>query len=322
MPYCKFCGKKLEDNENCSCPDALKEAGIVTENEISDAVEAAPDVSEAPEDTADTGEELSEKAEAVMDKAKDKVSGAEDSVSEVLDSARKSISDLGNELHITKDAPKAAAPDYRTFRKGMTIICILLVLLVLLLALIISMLGGSYRKAVNDLVRGVNTCNSELVLRSVFPADYLDAVKEDVSDEDEDWDYIIDDFNEVIESIQESAEDEYFGRSPKLSIKITERDKVSSRTRKKIAEHFDDLDCDISRMYKLKTEITVRGKDASESAKVNLYAVKPKGGRWVVYADEKAAERIEDIPAAYQDEMSGSIEEIMSDYEETFEWFQ
>lgn len=323
MPYCKYCGKKLEDNENCSCPDALRDAGIMPDNNADDpkAEETAPEGSAAPDNASASGEELSEKAEAIVEKAKDKVSGAADSVSEVLDNARESISGLGKELHINNDV-KAPAPDERTFKKGMTIICILIVLLILLLALIFSMLGGSYRKAVNDLVKGVNTCNSELVLRSVFPDDYLDSVKEDMDDDDEEWDYVIDDLNDFLESVQEAAEDDYFGKSPKLSIKITERDKVTSRTRKKITEHFEDLDCDVSKMYKLKTEITVSGKDSSESAKANLYAVKPKGGRWVVYADEKAMERIEDGFKKPVSRMQESMESIMEDFSETFEWFE
>lgn len=318
MPYCKYCGKKLEGGEKCSCPEASEKNNTLAgaADEIKEAA------SEKIENISDNAAGLKNESEKLSDNAKEIISDTADAAEDVLHNAQESISQLGDELRQMKADIRIPAPDEKTFRKGISLICFLIAVLILLIALLISALGGSCRKAVNDLVKGVNTCNSELVLRSVYPADYLKALKDDVSDEDDDWNYITDDLDEMIESVQELAEDEYFGRNPKLSIKILERDSVSSRTRRNIEEYFDDKDAEVSKVYKLRTQIKIQGKDASESAKVNLYAVKIRNSRWIVYADDKAKERISDGFGKPLKKMDSGIDDILSDYSETLDWFR
>lgn len=317
MPYCKYCGKKLEDEEKCSCP----EASAKNEHLANADAEIKDSASDTIETISENAAELSDQGKELISNAKERISDTSDSIEEVLHEAQDSIDQLGNELHQVRADIKIPVPDERTFRKGLTLVCIIIAVAILLLAMLIASIGGSYRKAVNDLVKGVNTCNSELVLRSVYPADYLKSLKEDIADKDDDWDYITDDINEIIESVQELAEDEYFGKDPKLSIKIIERDTVSSRTQRNIEEYFDDLDAEVSKIYKIKTQIKVQGKEASETAKVNLFAVKIKKDRWVIYADDKAKDRISDEFSKPLKKIGKGIEDILDDYDETLEWF-
>ena len=173
-------------------------------------------------------------------------------------------------------------------KKQLIVIGISAVAVIVVLCLIISSIGGGYKDPINDLVKGFNKNDMETMLEATMPKDAIKELKDDIEDEDEDWKDVIDEANDYIEEAKEDLEDDY-GKNVKLSVKFLDKKDVKKSDMKKLKERYDDYyDAEIKKAYKVKIEMTLKGKDDKDTEKGWLYVVNVKGDGWKVstYGDE------------------------------------
>ena len=252
MAFCKYCGNKLEDGELCTCEEAVAEARKAAEAASGSAQDAAEPAVVGVPDSAKTG------AEAPGYPAP--------------------ASDMG--------AAEVKADD-STFKKGIGLLAAAAAIIILIIILLASLLGGSYKTPLKKAVKGINKCDTELIMSAVLTDDQIEEIKEEAEDADEDYKDMIKDFDKLLEDATEVLEDEYFGKHMKVSYKITDKEKVSKKKElREIEDYYEDNDEEVKKAYKLKIELTVEGKDEEVESKLSVYSVKLKGGDWVLYADE------------------------------------
>ena len=236
MAFCKYCGNKLEDGELCTCEEAVAEARKAAEAASGSAQDAAEPAVVGVPDSAKTG------AEAPGYSAP--------------------ASDMG--------AAEVKADD-STFKKGIGLLAAAAAIIILIIILLASLLGGSYKTPLKKAVKGINKCDTELIMSAVLTDDQIEEIKEEAEDADEDYKDMIKDFDKLLE----------------VSYKITDKEKVSKKKElREIEEYYEDNDEEVKKAYKLKIELTVEGKDEEVESKLSVYSVKLKGGDWVLYADE------------------------------------
>lgn len=229
MAFCKYCGKRLEENEVCNCR--------TTNNSYT------PDIS----------------------------------------------MDYENQDTITPPAPSKKLP----VKKLLLIPAILLV--IILIASGISYSANSYRRPVKNIVKGINKNDIELILEQIMTEEELEEFKEDaVNDSDEDWDDFCDDTEEGMEELKEYIEDD-FGKHFKVSAKIINSKDAKKREVKNLEKSYQamNMDVDIKKAYKLKTELTFKGKSDKKSMKLWVYSVKLKDEGWKLMLDDEAMEDFE-----------------------------
>lgn len=154
--------------------------------------------------------------------------------------------------------------------------------------LLTSTLGGGYKKPVNDLVDSLNKGDSAKMFSAVIPDSKIKEMKKELKDSKFDWDDLMDEIDDGLENVMEDLEDEY-GKNVKFSVKFLDKKKVKGDELEEIEELYDEtFDAEISKVYKVKTEITIKGKKDKDSEKSWLYVAKVKGDDWKVttYNDE------------------------------------
>ncbi|MBQ8959620.1 MAG: hypothetical protein IJ071_00130 [Ruminococcus sp.] len=323
MPFCKFCGNKLEDGELCTCEEAVAEAKKAAEevketaenavdaakDTVENAVESAKDAAEnAVESVKDTVENAADAAKDTVENAADAAKDAAENVKEALENDAPepaivgipdSAKDFGKPAEAPKpeapaysgsmshtgDAAAEAAPDGSAFKKGIALVGAAIVILILLIALLASLFGGGYKTPLKKAVKGINKADSQLIMEAVFTDDQIDELKDEAEDADEDYDDIIDQFDDLLDDATEVLEDEYFGKHLKVTYKITDKEKASKKELRTLKKQYKGSDQEVKKAYKLKVELTVKGKDEEETSKFDVYSVKLDDG-WVLYMDE------------------------------------
>ena len=113
-------------------------------------------------------------------------------------------------------------------------------------------------------------------------------MKKEMKDSKFDWDDLVELMEEGLESGMESLEKQY-GKNVKFDVKFLDKKKIKGDDLDEIEEMYDDeFDAEITKAYKVKTEITIKGKKDKDSNTNWLYVVKVKGDDWKVstYDDE------------------------------------
>lgn len=234
MAFCKYCGRKLEENEVCNC------------HRQQSAYRPDIDLNSYPDN-----ENMSVEATEIP--------------------ARKKLS------------------------KKHGILVLLIVLIIFFIAGISSFLGNTYKIPLKKAVKGINRNNIELILEQLMTEEMLEDYKEKVTDEEDiDWKEYCEETNEGIEELKEYIEDD-FGKHFKVSAKIIEAKDAKKREQRSIEEYCEsiDMECDIKKAYKMKTEITLKGKDEEKSMKVWLYSAKLKNEGWKIVFDEETLDDFE-----------------------------
>lgn len=234
MAFCKYCGRKLSENEICNC--------------------------RKPEKTYKPDIDLN------------------------------SYPDNENISVETTETPKK-----KKLSRKKSFVIILIVLILILVSGINSYIGNAYKIPLKRAVRGINKNNIELILEQFMTEDMLEQYKEKVTDkEDINWKEYCEDTNEGIEELKEYIEDD-FGKRFKVSAKVIETKDAKKREQKSIEEYCEsiDMECDIKKAYKLKTEITLKGKDEEKTMKVWLYSAKLKDEGWKIVFDEETLDDFE-----------------------------
>lgn len=171
----------------------------------------------------------------------------------------------------------------------------IIILIIILIASGISYSANAYRQPVKNIIKGINKNNIELILEQIMTKDELEEFKEDVvSDLDEDWNDFCDDTAEGMEELKEYIEDD-FGKHFKVSAKIINSKDAKKREIKNLEKSYQsaDMDVKIKKAYKLKTELTFKGKNDKKSMKLWVYSVKLKDEGWKLMLDEEAMEDFE-----------------------------
>lgn len=180
------------------------------------------------------------------------------------------------------------APAQKKGNKGFLAIGGIAVVAVIILVLLFSSLSGGYKEPINQLIDGINHSDFDEVFSAVVPDKKLKEVKKELKKQDEDWDDVIDELNDNFDDVIEKLEKGY-GKNIKFSVKFVDKKKVDDDEFEDIEEYFnDEFDAEIKKAYKVKTEITIKGKKDKDSTTSWMYVAKVKGDDWKVstYNDE------------------------------------
>lgn len=170
-----------------------------------------------------------------------------------------------------------------------------MILAVIIIATGISCSANAYKRPLKNIVRGVNKNNIELILEQVMTEDTLEEFKEDiVDDKDIDWKEFCEDTKDGMEELKEYIEDD-FGKHFKVSAKIITKKDAKKREIKSLEKSCEsmDMDCKIKKAYKLKTELTFKGKNEEKNMKVWVYSVQLKGEGWKLMFDDETLDDFE-----------------------------
>lgn len=162
------------------------------------------------------------------------------------------------------------------------------IVLVVAVVMLFSSLGGGYKKPVKDLIDSLNKGNAEKMFYAIAPDKKIKEMKKEMKDSKFDWDDLVELMEEGLESGMESLEKQY-GKNVKFDVKFLDKKKIKGDDLDEIEEMYDDeFDAEITKAYKVKTEITIKGKKDKDSNTNWLYVVKVKGDDWKVstYDDE------------------------------------
>lgn len=162
------------------------------------------------------------------------------------------------------------------------------IVLVVAVVMLFSSLGGSYKKPVKDLIDSLNKGNAEKMFYAIAPDKKIKEMKKEMKDSKFDWDDLVELMEKGLESGMESLEKQY-GKNVKFDVKFLDKKKIKGDDLDEIEEMYDDeFDAEITKAYKVKTEITIKGKKDKDSNTNWLYVVKVKGDDWKVstYDDE------------------------------------
>lgn len=175
-----------------------------------------------------------------------------------------------------------------------------LILIPVILLVVIAVSAGlsysanAYKRPLKNMVRGINKNNIELILNQIMTEDMLEEFKENAVDDDRNWKDFCEDTEEGMEELKEYIEDD-FGKHFKISAEILSKKDAKKREIKnleKVCEE-NDMDCEIKKAYKLKTELTFKGKSEEKTMKLNVYSVKLEDEGWKLMLDEETLDDLE-----------------------------
>ncbi|MBD5159812.1 MAG: hypothetical protein HDT23_06185 [Ruminococcus sp.] len=242
MAFCKYCGRKLSENEICTCQKP--------EKTYRPDIEIIPEIitNETPANE-NTGTEKTRKI-------------------------------FSNNLF-----------------SGKNLLLILIILVIVVgIAGVSTFFGNAYKRPIQKVVRGINRNNIEMILSQVMTEEMLEEFQEEVTEKNEtSWEEYCEDTNDGIEELKEYIEDD-FGKHFKVSAKILEKKDAKKREIRSIEEYYKSVgsECDIEKACKLKTEITLKGKEDKKTMKVWLYTAKIDDDGWKIVFDDETSEDFED----------------------------
>ena len=323
MRFCKYCGTKLEDGQECTCAEAVEAAKekadakaekaaaaekklIADFSEVPDE-EVAPEKSIPEEKPVEKSEESTEKSvpenkESTEDKEEENQEKAEDNDNSPAVAEAKAL-----------PVPANTISD-KMLKRGLAIFGALALGLVLFITVLGNLAGNGYKRPVKNVVKGLNRDRAELIISSFYPRDYIEELRDEADDSDEEWEDVTDDLDSLISDVKEVCEDNYFGDDLTVSAKIVKKKPATAKDLRMLKKEFENYDAVVKKAYRIKVRLTVKGDDEKEQVHFYVYSVKLKGGKWLLYPDDKTkgtlAEKSEDIVK----DMDKELKEIFSDY--------
>ena len=197
------------------------------------------------------------------------------------------------------------ACDIRTF----AFIGIGSVIAITIIVMIISaVVGGSYKKPLNDLQKGLNKGDFD-IFAEAFPEDIAD----DMDDNDGD---------EAFGNCLDALEDEY-GKNLKFKYKVDYKEKISDRKLEKIE---DIQDIKLKKAYEVDLAVKVKGKEDKDDIEFTVFVGKVKDEGWkLVYMDEGDTDEMFELLEKYEesslrdklkdDDVNDSLDDYFSDYD-------
>ena len=332
MAFCKYCGTKLEDGQVCNCADAVRAATKKAEEAAKleaekAAAEAAKLEAERAAAEAEKNKEEKTESEAVKIEAdepviEEKKPDPEKSADEA--EKDKKAAENGKAVRKAATAPPAVVEgeNAKAMQRGLILVFIAAAMFITFIVVLASLLGDGYKTPLKKTVKGINKSRAELVIDAVYPDAYINELKEKCDDDGGDWDETVDDLSSFITDMKELCEDEHFGNDVTANVKILDKKEITSRDRRNIEQHFENMGADVKKASKLKIEITVKGDEEKETIRVYVFTVKLDDGKWVVYADDRAMGRIVDKAGSVSKGMGNSSDELLNDYSDVFNVFK
>ncbi|MDE6034900.1 MAG: hypothetical protein K2G36_03215 [Ruminococcus sp.] len=241
MAFCKYCGRKLSENEVCDCQTPKKIY--------------KPDIDIIPE-----------------------------IITEDIPADDKTVTDKTRKIFNKK------------MFSGKNIFIMLIIMIVVIgIAGVSTFFGNAYKRPVLKAIHGINSNNIELILKQVMTSDMLEEFTEEVTGKNEtSWEDYCEDTNEGMEELKEYIEDD-FGKHFRVSAKIIDKKDAKKRETRSIEEYYKSkgTECDIEKACKLKTEITLKGRDDKKTMKVWLYTAKIDGEGWKIVFDDETTDDFE-----------------------------
>ena len=302
MAFCKYCGAKLEDGQECTCEEALAAA-------------KAKEEAEAESVKAENAEEITREAPAESDGENADTESSEDKET-APDGEEKSVEGAKEPPTPVVISPPVPAQNMseKMLRRGLILVCALALGLVLFIVVVGNVAGNGYKRPVRNVVRGLNRERAELVINSFYPRDYVEELRDNAEDGEMEWRDVTDDMDSLISDVKEVCEDSYFGDDLKVSAKIVKKKKATAKDLRTLKKEFENYDAVVKKAYRLKVLLTVKGDDEKEQVHFYIYSVKLKGGRWVLYADDKTKGALSSKTEDIYKEMDKELAEIFSDY--------
>ncbi|MCM1506124.1 MAG: hypothetical protein NC177_03165 [Ruminococcus flavefaciens] len=201
--------------------------------------------------------------------------------------------DIDLDLENNNSAP--AIKKNKSVSKKSLIIMAVIIIAVIIFSAGISHLANAYQRPLKNIVKGINKNNIELILEQVMTDDMLEEFKEEnAGDSKSDWKDFCDDTEDGMEELKEYIEDD-FGKHFKVSAKIIDKKDAKKREIKSIEKYCKsiNMDCSIKKAYKLKTELTLKGKDEEKSIKVWMYSAKLSDEGWKLMFDDETLDDFE-----------------------------
>lgn len=228
MPFCKYCGKKLSENEVCNCQNQKSKY--------------TPDID--------------------------------------LDSINPNTDTSATQKTKVKSKKRFIIPA--------------IILVAFIISVMASCSANAYKKPLKRMVRGINHNNIELILEQIMTDDMIEEFKVNNVDDSSSWKDFCDETKDGMEELKEYIEDD-FGKHFKISAQIIDKQDAKKREIKSLEEFCDskNIDCKIKKAYKLKTELTFKGKDEEKSMKLYVYSVKLKNEGWKLMLDEETLDDFE-----------------------------
>jgi len=319
MRFCKYCGTKLEDGQECTCAEAVsaaKEKADKAEKAAETEKKLIADFSEVPdEETAPEKSIPEEKPEDVSEESVD--ASAPENNDDKGDDKQEKAEENKNAPAVAEakalPVPANTISD-KMLKRGLAVFGALALGLILFITVLGNLAGNGYKRPVRNVVKGLNKDRAELIISSFYPRDYIEDLRDEADDSDEEWDDVADDLDSLISDVKEVCEDNYFGDDLTVSAKIVKKKPATARDLRMLKKEFENYDAVVKKAYRIKVRLTVKGDDEKEQAHFYIYSVKLKGGKWLLYPDDKTkgtlAEKSEDIVK----DMDKELNEIFSDY--------
>lgn len=319
MRFCKYCGTKLEDGQECTCAEAVaaaKEKADKAEKAAETEKKLIADFSEVPdEETAPEKSIPEEKPEDVSEESVD--ASAPENIDDKGDDKQEKAEENKNAPAVAEakalPVPANTISD-KMLKRGLAVFGALALGLILFITVLGNLAGNGYKRPVRNVVKGLNKDRAELIISSFYPRDYIEELRDEADDSDEEWDDVADDLDSLISDVKEVCEDNYFGDDLTVSAKIVKKKPATARDLRMLKKEFENYDAVVKKAYRIKVRLTVKGDDEKEQAHFYIYSVKLKGGKWLLYPDDKTkgtlAEKSEDIVK----DMDKELNEIFSDY--------
>ena len=149
------------------------------------------------------------------------------------------------------------------------------------LTLIIALIafgGGGYKKALNPYEKILNGKASEKTVEKMMPKDYWEYMDDEYDTTPEDlYDMIDENYDDMLDEMEEE-----YGENVKVSFKVVEKDKLSEKKLDDLKDTYKECGMakkNLTKAYKLKVEVTIKGSDDKDTEKMTMIVFKYKG-KW------------------------------------------
>lgn len=194
-------------------------------------------------------------------------------------------------LNAAREIKAAAAANKRQLIIGA--VCITIIIIAFIRIIIFLFSGGAdesvvrstrpeYERPIENFVSAYNRSNSEKMMKTMLPSDYIESLRYDVGSSKK-WEKYITELNDGIEKEKDRLELIY-GKNVKLSAEIIDKKELKKTELLEIAELYEDYfnTKGIKSAYKVKVEFQTEGYEDYDIDKHWIYVVEIKGDGWLM----------------------------------------
>lgn len=210
--------------------------------------------------------------------------GAQAAAGAAVNTVKNTFNDIKDKVDVNAIKDSLSAENIKNLKTNPnknTLIALggILVVVIIVIAILASILGGGYKKPVDNLFKAMADGDGKALQKSM-PSVLLksDDYEENIL-EYSDYDDIDEYFDDMAKKIQDSLEDE-FGKKLKISYKVTDKDELSDKKLKDIKSTLKDQgakNVKVTKGYELDLEVKIKGKEDDDEDDMTLTVVKVNG---------------------------------------------